>query len=359
MSTKPDSMVITAKITGIKYTPKMGRKLNTYHFSSLEKALSTEASFLLMLDNGNTIAVSWWVSPKRTRSYPYTRVYDTLYFPGKKITIIPIFKDEGADGDRDFLQWDTVSLMSLLGVYVIIGYYTSASRNPNYKNKITDQRFDIEFLKWQINEILSYQSDALHWNLCQIDSAAKLAKKALEAYEYISSKLGVQMHSSKSALQRISELLKGKENFIAYSRTLAKKAQLRETITNQPKERLTGSKAPIVITNYLGGAYYFTVDEARLQNRKLLLIEGKHTKNNRLPSLDDIKDGLLKMILYTNLTNVVVDSKKVMSVAVLLLTTGPSVNYEQLLMDKNFELLKEEAKINGFLIKLNDEYIQL
>ena len=69
----------------------------------------------------NEFAVSWWVSPKRTRSYPYARVYDTLGFSGKKATIIPIIKDEGKDGDRDFLQWDTISLMSLLGVYVIVG----------------------------------------------------------------------------------------------------------------------------------------------------------------------------------------------------------------------------------------------
>jgi hypothetical protein len=27
---------------------------------------------------------------------------------------------KGKDGDRDFLQWDTISLMSLLGIYVII-----------------------------------------------------------------------------------------------------------------------------------------------------------------------------------------------------------------------------------------------
>jgi hypothetical protein len=352
-------MIITAEITGIKYTPRLGRELRTYHFSSLEKALSTDASFLLRLDSGNTIAVSWWVSSKRTRSYPYARVYDTLSFSGKKITIVPIFKDEGADGDRDFLQWDTISLMSLLGVYVVIGYYTSASRNPSYKNKITDQRFDIEFLKEQINEILPYQSDALHWNLSQIDKAGELARKALEAYDTISRKLGVQMHSSISALQRISELSKGKENFMAFSRRLAKKAQLREIATNQPKERLSGIKAPIIIRNYLGGAYFFTVDEARLQNGKLLLIEGKHTKNNRLPSLEDIKDGLLKMILYTNLTNVVANSRKMESVAVLLLTTGTSVNDVQLSRDENFERLKEEARSNGFLIMLNDKYVKL
>lgn len=120
------------------------------------------------------LAIGWWVSPKRTRSYPYARVYDTLAFPSQKVTIIPIFKDEGKDGDRDFLRWDTVSLMSLLDVYVIIAYYKSASKNPDYKNKITNQRFDIDYLKAQLSELLSYQSDALHWNLSQIDQVGEL-----------------------------------------------------------------------------------------------------------------------------------------------------------------------------------------
>ena len=47
--------------------------------------------------------MSWWVSPKRTRSYPYARVYDSLSFPGRKVTVIPIIKDEGKEGDRVYL----------------------------------------------------------------------------------------------------------------------------------------------------------------------------------------------------------------------------------------------------------------
>ncbi|MEM0172767.1 MAG: hypothetical protein QXV57_09445, partial [Thermoproteota archaeon] len=127
---------IFAEIRGIKYQPFLCKKLNVFDFADIDWALQKEASFLLKV-NENQIAVSWWVSPKRTRSYPYARVYDTLCFAGKRVTIIPVLKDEGKDGDRDFLQWDTVSLMSLLGVYVIISYYSDASRNPKFRNKIT------------------------------------------------------------------------------------------------------------------------------------------------------------------------------------------------------------------------------
>lgn len=79
--------------------------------------------------------------PKRSRSYPYARVYDSLQ-KSKRITVIPIVKDEGIGGDRDFIQWDTTSLMSLLEVYVIFGYYNRAIINPRRPNKITGQQFD-------------------------------------------------------------------------------------------------------------------------------------------------------------------------------------------------------------------------
>ena len=48
-------------------------------------------------------AVSCWVSAKRTRSKPFSRVLRMLYQKDmKKITIIPVVKDEGKDGDRDY-----------------------------------------------------------------------------------------------------------------------------------------------------------------------------------------------------------------------------------------------------------------
>ena len=44
-------------------------------------------------------AVSTWVSAKRTRSYPFVRIYKTLSHKNmKKITIFPVVKDEGKDG---------------------------------------------------------------------------------------------------------------------------------------------------------------------------------------------------------------------------------------------------------------------
>lgn len=347
-------MDLLAKIKGIKYKPLLCRKLEVFDFKDLGNVLSCCASFILNIDKENKVAVSWWVSAKRTRSYPYARVYDTLGFAGKKITIIPIIKDEGKEGDRDFLQWDTVSLMSLLGVYVIVAYYEEAKRSRRYKHKITNQRFDIRYLKEQIKNILSYQSDALHWNLAHIDNVGQIGQKALESYDRISKKLGVAMHSRQSAEKRINELLKGKEEFMNLSRTLAEKAQRRERLTIQPKENLSGTKAIITMQNYLGGYYYFTVDEAEIKGSNVFLVEGKHSKTNSLPSLEDIKDGLLKMILFTNLEDVKVDNKKFKSRAILKLTVRGRFDKSRLSesQQKILNLVHKESELNHFQLLL-------
>ena len=262
-------------------------------------------------------------------------------------------KDEGKEGDRDFLQWDTISLMSLLGVYVIIGYYTDAKRSTRYRHKITNQRFDTKYIRQKINEILSYQSDALHWNLAQVDKIGDYGQKALENYEKISRKTRVEMHSRTTAENRIKQLQEGKEEFMKLSRQLAETAQKRESVTVQPKEYLTGVKGVITIQNYLGGFYYFTSDEIEVKGRDVYLIEGKHSKGV-LPSVEDIKDGLVKMILFTNLKDVKINGKNFNARPVLKLTIENHFDSTQLRASQKeaLELLEKEAKTNGFIIKV-------
>jgi hypothetical protein len=207
----------------------------------LAQALSKEATFILRVDH-HQIALSWWVSAKRTRTYPYARVYDSLAFSGKKVTIIPIVKDEGADGERDFLQYDTVSLMSLLGVYVIIGYYKYAEVNPRYPNKITKQRYDTQQIVDEIQKILSYQSDALHWNLEQLGNAGEIGEKAIESYSSISKTLGVRLHSIKLARKRIRSWKKAGRHFLNYQGIWLRKHREEKALLNNLKKNLRVKK---------------------------------------------------------------------------------------------------------------------
>ena len=144
----------------------------------------------------------------------------------------------------------------------------------------------------------------------------------------------------------------------AVPRDLAEKAQKRESITAQPKEHLAGEKARLTIKNYLGGYYYFTCDEVEIHGENLYLIEGKHTKTDNLPSLGNIKDGLLKMMLFTNLDDVKIDEVNYNPVPVLKLTTGTEFSMESLNESQRGRLdtLRKEAMTNGFRVAINDEF---
>lgn len=347
-------MNIFSEIEGINYTPFVCRNLEEYNLSDLEDAFQKNATFILNFDKNNKFALSWWVSPKRTRSYPYARVYDSLAFQGKRVTVIPVLKDEGKDGDRDFIQWDTISLMSLLGVYVIISYYKEAQKNLKFENKITNQKFDFEYIKQELEAISSYHSDALHWNIAQIEKIRDITEKALESYRKISKKLKVELHSEEEIEKRIKEVLNEKSSFINYSRDLAEKAQIRESRTIQPKEKVEGQKVQITIKNYLGGYYFFTCDEIIIQDDKIYLIECKHSKRTILPSKADIKDGLIKMILYTNLRNLRINEEKFQHCSILKLTTSQNFNIDKVKKLDFLRQLQRESRQNNFSVLIND-----
>ena len=313
-------MNIEGKITGIKYQIQLSEELNKVDLKDFN--INDAPSTCLISYNGHSFAISKWVSPKRTRSYPYERVYNSLHI-SKKITIIPIIKDEGAKGDRDFIQWDTISLMSLLDVFVVFAYYDKAQINPRNNLKITSQQFNNRHVISKIKEIAQYHSSALHWNLNELNANfQKIIDKVKKSYTNIEKMTGVALHNFKGLDKFKEKIGKDVAGFMTFSRDKAQKAQSREFVTNQPKESLsTLSKAKVTISNYLGGKYFFTVDEVHLTNKTVFLIEGKHSKSSRLPSKGDVKDGLLKMILYSNLKKITVNEKDVESQAVLKLTS--------------------------------------
>lgn len=183
--------------------------------------------------------------------------------------------------------------------------------------------------------------------------------KAVACYEQISKKLHVKMHSVDTAIKRFDEISKRKETFINLSRDLAKKAQIRETSTLQPKEKVMGSKANLIIRNYLGGLYCFTCDDVDVQDKRVLLTEAKHTKSNKLPSIDDIKDGLLKMVLFCNLENITFDGKNFIASPILKFTSSRlrSLNTLSQTQKELLKLLLMEAKANKFNLMLNSKLL--
>ncbi len=165
------------------------------------------------------------------------------------------------------------------------------------------------------------------------------------------------MHSRETFERHIQELYESAEKFKRKSREIAASAQGREMYTIQPKELTSGIKAGLVIENYLGGLYHLTIDEWKVINDAIGIIECKHTERTALPSRDDIKDALLKMALWTNLKSIQYGGESFPVVPILRLTFAGSTE-AAINKGRNRDLvagLKEEATTNRFQLWLNDQ----
>jgi hypothetical protein len=129
-------------------------------------------------------------------------LYDILNAP-KRITVIPVLKDEGIDGDLDRIQFSTISWLNLFDIYIVLAYYESAVRNSragqSKRNKISKQSFSPDFVERQILDILKYKNSALHWNFNLLETSfVDIYRKALDSYQVISRQTGIKMHDRKA-----------------------------------------------------------------------------------------------------------------------------------------------------------------
>lgn len=359
---------ITGEIKQIKYQPSAIETLREFPLETFEVNRAPPA--FVLTGGQKKLAVSRWVSPKRTRSYPYERLYNTLAHP-KRAAVIPVLKDEGQSGERDFLAWDTFSLLNLLEVYVVLGYYDAAEKSPRRADSLVEQKFNNEFIKSKLTELTQTNLSVFEWNLRELKNLKQTLELAKTAYQKISRTTGVKMHDQ-SGVENFERKLTGDiREYLEFSRQKSERAQTREIQGTQPKETVpTETKSRITISDFLGGKYFFTVDEAVYENGILYLIESKHTQRGKLTNTSDIKDGLIKMILYRNLLDVRRSGKAVKFLPVLRLTakemqgaiTSESKPEELAKFvetnrfdAKQAELLKKlfaEARENNFLVKL-------
>ncbi|MDJ0737165.1 MAG: hypothetical protein QNJ47_24375 [Nostocaceae cyanobacterium] len=293
-------------IRDIIYTPYLTPKLKTYDINNFNINSANTFGKISLDSADNYIAFSKWVSPKRTRSYPFARIYNTYHLNSKSVTVIPIMKDEGMDGDNDRINFITLSWMNLLNVYIVLAWYEQAEVVPN-KNKITTQKFNSDHVKQKILEISNYHSTALHWNTTHFEKDFQTVfLNAVNSYEQIATTKNVQLRSREKHLQVLQQFQKNDvfylDKFRDYTLKKSQKAAHRESVTTHQLEHLTdGDKGIFYISNYLGGIYHLTADEVYKQNNVLVIQESKNNSKGKLPSKNDIKDGLFKLILFSNL----------------------------------------------------------
>lgn len=294
----------TGFIKDVKYQCFLSSSLPVYSFDHFD--INTAGpSGKLVFRNGE-IAFSKWVSPKRTRSYPFERLYNT-FNSLMRVTIIPVIKDEGIDGDFDRIQYATISWMNLLNVYIVLAYYNSAERNTRdlHAAKITNQQFDAALVNAQLSEISSYKQSALHWNRTLFqDRFVEIYTKALDSYERIAFETGAKMHDRAPQERYLAQVKKEFDAFITRSMQGMHEAAARESKTYHQHEHLAeGFKAQLRLVNFLGGLYDLTVDEVIKDpnDGSYVIQESKNATAGFLPKLSDIKDGLFRLILFSNI----------------------------------------------------------
>jgi hypothetical protein len=313
----------TGFIRGVSYRTYLADKLKEIDFDVFD--INTANTCGLIKTTTTELAYSQWVSPKRTRSYPFARIYHT-YNSSKVLTIIPVIKDEGKDGDRDRIQYSTISWMNLLNVYIVLAYYQTADKSTRKeqikKDKLSNQRFNNDFVKSQIQEIIDYRQSALHWNKNLFEQRfTQIFEQALNCYDYISRETGVKVHSRQGMDDYLQQIIEEFEEFRNISLKGSQSASKREALTSHKLEYLVdGLKATFSIENYLGGVYYLTPDEIFYENDTYVIQESKNTSKAALPKLPDIQDGLFKLILFSNLDNLILNNRAVSFIAKLKLT---------------------------------------
>lgn len=310
----PNALILEGFVRDVKYEAHLADNLVACDFNSFD--INKVKAYGIINFKNRQVAYSKWTSPKRTRTYPFARLYNIYNFP-KTLTIIPVMKDEGLDGDLDKIQYSTISWMNLLNVYIVLAYYVDAHKSQKskqeHKNKLNRQKLDVEHVNEQIKEILTYRQSALHWNRSLFeDHFADTYEKAVDAYEEISLKTGVLVHPRKTKLQYLKIVRQEYQKFREISQKASDAAARRESKTKHLKEHLLdGEKYNFFIENYLGGVYSLTIDELVREKEKYLIQESKNSTQKSLPSLSDIKDGLFRLILYANLDSLKVNSIKV------------------------------------------------
>lgn len=305
---------LTGFVPDVKYTTFLHKEdLKIYDINSFNVNTVQKSGLIDLGTPGNYIAYSKWVTPKRTRTYPYRDIYNTYSSNAKRIAIIPIIKDEGKDGDNDRINAITFSWMNLINVYIILSWYESADlnlRNPMKKDKITNQCLNAEYVQEKILEISQYQATALHWNTTHFKADfEKVFLNAVESYEKISREKNVEMHNPQVHLDTLEQYKVDNHFSIdAFKRQTLPRSSVSahsESMTVHKSESLSeNAKGVFYISNYLGGEYHLTADEIMWENDRLVIQESKNTTTGKLPSDVDIRDGLFKLILFKNMEKV-------------------------------------------------------
>ena len=295
-----------------KRSYKFTHKLKLYKIPFRQAMEQMNKQFLSKFPNGENIAISVWTTPKRTKTPPWPRVYETLSYSGKKITIIPVQASYGLYGDHNIIQPSTISwITAMADIYVIIGVYTNASKkakgapsantNPHKQSTqgkavFTNFKFDLDYIENQITEIIEKNPKVNDWNLLQIRKIPKLLSESIEHNKRLGEKLGVEIaYPSKCIWNNHDE-------FLAEFDKRSADAQNREYNSSQKLENVPGNKGKVEINVQHFPKLHLTADSMEVnENEKIItLLEGKNSTKETFPPPGMVLEQLVKFMVFKN-----------------------------------------------------------
>lgn len=306
-------------IRDINYDPQV-RTIPLEHFALDGFNInSADASGIIEFADDTSFGYSKWKSPKASRTYPGTGIYRTYHLQTKRVTVIPVIKDEGDDTqNNDRLGSMALARMNLTSVYIILAWYEHAEPNLTLGgNRVTGQLLNNGFVVEKMREIKRAQKSALHWNTMHFERDFEYVfRQAVESYQRIGKLCNVEMHSAENHLAILEQyLVDGKFNLDAFARHSSARssaAAKREAMTTHDLEQLSdGDKAYFELVNLQGGIYHLTVDEVFWEDGRLVVQESKNTTKQVMPSLGDIQDGLFRNILFYSIDELYLDGQQI------------------------------------------------
>lgn len=314
-------------IRNVNYDPQVRTKpLERVAFDDFD-INSAPASGIIEFADNTSFGYSKWKSPKPSRTYPSASIYKTYHLQSKRVTVIPVLKDEGKDTpNNDRISSMTLARMNLMGVYIILAWYERAEPHPKGGNKTADHFYNNKFVLERIREIKRAQKSALHWNMMHFKRDFEYVyRQAVESYQNVGKRYSLEMHSAEKHLAILEQyLVDGKFNleaFARYSSARSSAAAKRESMTaHDLEELLDGDKAYLELENIQGGIYHLTADEVYWEEGRLVIQESKNTTKGKLPSLGDVQDGLFKNILFYSIDELYIGAEPIEFVTRIKLT---------------------------------------
>ena len=339
---------------------------------SFNQAMNDNRKSFLSEFGNNEVAISVWTTPKRTKTPPWKRVHDTLLFKGRKISIIPIQASYGLYGDKNILQPSTISWMSSLGIYVIVGVFVKAeskekgapSANTKEGKKSTEGelvfarfQYDLDEIENQINRIITESPEIQSWNQEQLKKMPKLLQRATEINKKLGTELGVQVQNFQSLDKKIKSWVSDFPKYLLDHDKKSEDAQNRESKSEQKLENVPGNKGKIEIDIPNNPKLHLTADMMEIdQEEKLItLLEGKNSSNKKFPEDVMIYEQIVKLILLKNCDFKFNDNPFKTKLICSLTGNEKATNDE---IKKKYPEIIDECKTNEILFQFNGNDIE-